>query len=224
MISDELRREIQREIRSQLVVGQSQLPPSFKMKELEVRKGVTLSDRAAKDIQQSFITTSSLAGGPPASPHDQDIWIATAVDANGTRWAFQYNLQSTNASKWEFFGGPPIEVSVATDESTTTVGSWLDLTTVGPTYTTTRSGDYILGFTVDMYHTATPASSGIGINGGNGAAYSPLIGGAATTGWGQVRMTGVAASTALKLQYYNGTAGTFHARGRRLYVTPIRIA
>lgn len=54
------------------------------------------------------ITTSTLAGGPPASPSDGDIWVATAVDANGVRWMFQYNAGSASSFKWEFIGGAPI--------------------------------------------------------------------------------------------------------------------
>lgn len=51
------------------------------------------------------MTVSAMSGGPPASPSDQDIWVATGVDANGTRWTFQYNAGSASAYKWEFIGG-----------------------------------------------------------------------------------------------------------------------
>jgi hypothetical protein len=51
------------------------------------------------------VTVSTWAGGPPASPRERDIWVATAVDANGTRWMFQYNAGSASAFKWEFVGG-----------------------------------------------------------------------------------------------------------------------
>jgi hypothetical protein len=54
------------------------------------------------------ITTSSFSGGPPGSPTDGDIWIASSVDGNGTRWHFQYNAGSASANKWEFIGGAPI--------------------------------------------------------------------------------------------------------------------
>jgi hypothetical protein len=53
------------------------------------------------------ITTSPLSGGPPASPDDGDIWIATGVDATGSRWQFQYDAAESTAYKWKFIGGPP---------------------------------------------------------------------------------------------------------------------
>lgn len=53
-------------------------------------------------IRGPAITTSTIAGGPPGSPKDLDIWIATAVDANRVRWLFQYNAANT---EWQFLGG-----------------------------------------------------------------------------------------------------------------------
>jgi len=58
-------------------------------------------------------TVSAISGGPPASPSDGDIWVATGVDANGTRWQFQYNAGSASAFKWEFIGGSRLRVTVA---------------------------------------------------------------------------------------------------------------
>lgn len=51
------------------------------------------------------VTTSPISSGPPSSPSTGDIWVATNVDANGTRWQFQYNAGSSHAEKWEFIGG-----------------------------------------------------------------------------------------------------------------------
>jgi len=76
-------------------------------------------------------TTSTMAGGPPGAPVTGDIWIATAVDAAGTAWMFQYD--STQATyKWVFIGGAPARNLVDTAENITTLNAWVDLATVGP--------------------------------------------------------------------------------------------
>lgn len=64
---------------------------------------------AASKLAIPLVTTSTFAGGPPGSPNDKDVWIATAVDANGTRWQFQYNA-SSGTNKWEGVGNTPIVV------------------------------------------------------------------------------------------------------------------
>jgi hypothetical protein len=88
-----------------------------------------------------LVTTSTLAGGPPASPNDGDIWIATTVDANGTRWAFQFNAASASGFKWEFIGGPPV-VSFVPGQETTASTTYVELTTP-QRFTAVRPGDYI---------------------------------------------------------------------------------
>ena len=73
------------------------------------------------------ITTSSFAGGPPSSPSDGDMWIATGVTdgiGNGTRWHFQYDASwSVDAYKWKFVGGPPVALSIST-YSAWNVNAW----------------------------------------------------------------------------------------------------
>src|SRR5436309_589734 len=53
-------------------------------------------------IRGPAVTTSTWAGGPPGSPKDGDIWIATAVDTGNLRWQFQW---ASATSKWHFVGG-----------------------------------------------------------------------------------------------------------------------
>lgn len=79
-------------------------------------------------------TVGTLAAGPPASPSDGDVWIATTVDANGTRWSFQYNGTST---KWEFIGGPPLFTAAASAVNFGTIAATI------LSLTATRAGDYI---------------------------------------------------------------------------------
>jgi hypothetical protein len=54
-------------------------------------------------------------------PADNDIWIATDVDANGTCWMFQLQLCRASALyKWEFIGGPPVIARHFTERCTRT--------------------------------------------------------------------------------------------------------
>lgn len=88
------------------------------------------------------VTTSAWSGGPPSSPSDGDLWIASGVDgSNGVRWQFQYNAGSASAYKWEFIGGPPMHVDDQTGGSTT--AGPVDFTTV-LTLTPGRAGSYLI--------------------------------------------------------------------------------
>lgn len=91
------------------------------------------------------VTTSSWSAGPPSSPSDGDLWIASGVDSNGTRWQFQYNAGSASANKWEFIGGPPMHVDDQTGGSTTSTSA-VDLGGGSTVLTLTpgRAGNYAI--------------------------------------------------------------------------------
>lgn len=175
-------------------------------------------------------TVSTLAGGPPGSPADTDIWVATAVDANGTRWVFQYNAGSASASKWEFIGGSPARVDIATDESTAST-TYVDLTTAGPSFTLARAGDYDCVIHIETYNNTSGAGNLAAIKRGAAAtsdndSVTTVI---QTTGSAYggisrpIAITGAAASDVLKMQYRVGS-GTGNFRKRALLVTPKRVA
>lgn len=85
------------------------------------------------------ITVSTLAGGPPGAPSDGDIWVATNVDGSGIRWQFQYNAGSASTYKWEFIGGPDLQLSNGTTVFTTAINTWM----LAPSSVTiARAGDY----------------------------------------------------------------------------------
>jgi hypothetical protein len=99
------------------------------------------------------------------------------------------------------------------------------LATAGPTITTPLAGDYVL-----RYSTVTDGGTGFSI-------HSAKIGAAATSDndrlaqgaggssyllGGQLIKTGIAASTAVKIQY-RVSAGTLSAGNRRFQMTPIRV-
>jgi hypothetical protein len=173
-------------------------------------------------------TTSTLAGGPPGSPVDQDIWIATAVDANGTRWAFQYNAGSASAFKWEFIGGAPTSAEVLTSETTASTAD-TDLATVGPSITLPRAGDYLYSFDVQMANTGVSTNVTVLKPGAAAASdddsgnYTTAAGGHNGNASRTRRLNGAAAGDVWKLQY-RVTAGTGTFLRRNLKIWPVRIA
>lgn len=87
------------------------------------------------------VTVSTMAGGPPGSPADKDIWVATAVDGtNGVRWVFQYNAGAATY-KWEFIGGAPVIRGDQNSKQNTVDGTWECLTNA-PRFTLARAGQY----------------------------------------------------------------------------------
>lgn len=175
-------------------------------------------------------TTSTLAGGPPVAPSDGDIWIATAVDANGTRWQFQYNAGSASAYKWEFIGGPVLVSAVDTPEGQASTGAYAALATAGPSITVARGGDYVV-----------TVASEANASGGDNLVHSFDVGATpaldvdgveltiASTGWfafgSRTRLkTGLAAGTALVSKYKGTNTVTTQWRSRTMTVTPIRVA
>lgn len=86
---------------------------------------------------------SPLSGGPPATPLDGDIWIATAVDPNDTRWAFQYNAGSSSPYKWDFIGGAPVLAANDAQVSLNGSANWQTIF-AGPTLA--RAGDYEIDY------------------------------------------------------------------------------
>lgn len=89
------------------------------------------------------LNVSDFASGPPSSPSSGDIWIAT-VDANGTRWQFQYNAGSASAYKWEFIGGSPVLLQDTSGSKfvNTLSATWQQIYT--GTIATAREGDYFV--------------------------------------------------------------------------------
>src|ERR1019366_3491673 len=116
----------------------------------------------------------TMAAGPPASPATGDIWVATAVDANGTCWQFQYDASQTTY-KWMFIGGPAVGKSISTDESTTTTGSWTDVTTTGPQITVARQGYYQVGASATMYSSGVICDAYLGVTIAGGIPADPYV-------------------------------------------------
>jgi hypothetical protein len=172
-----------------------------------------------------LVTTSALSGGPPGSPSDGDIWVATGVDANGTRWSFQYNAGSASTYKWEFIGGSSTNADVAGNQSTTS-NTNVDLGTV-QSITLARAGDYLVRWGCDLYATvgaATPV---------NAVTKAGTVLGEVVNGVGSVNaqmslskevvVPGLAAADVLKSQY-RVSANTGNFLNRFMHVVPVRVA
>lgn len=184
--------------------------------------------QTALDAKQPKVTYSAT---PPGSPADGDEWVLPADATGGVMWRFRYRAASASAYKWEFVGGNSLYALVAAVESTTTVGAWLDLTTVGPRVTVPRAGDYdVVVSSAKTLHTATAAVVyiGVAINAATPfiqtlmqpplanvqAAFSALAG----------RAVGCAAGDELRMRYHNATAGTASWVDRWLRIQPVRVS
>jgi hypothetical protein len=166
----------------------------------------------------------------PASPADgQEAILVDSLTNPTYQWRFRYNAGSTSPYKWEFIGGADAVVTNITAESTTTVGSWLDLATVGPRVIVPRAGEYDVQTGAGGYHSVASATIWI----------SSYIG-TATAGSGQgtlcpaanqrvnflvksERWT-LAAGDDIRMRYHNSTAGTASWIDRAIRVKPVRVS
>lgn len=187
-------------------------------------------------------TTSLWSGGPPVSPADGDVWIATAVDTgnlattNGTRWTFQYNASSGSASKWEFIGGSELEIegnaNVVINTLTQVAATGWYYHAASMSYTTTRAGDYTIHGGVQIDQNGGAA--------GNGAltlfsdVTAPLANTRVDTGMPQsTNATGgmytggkintIAASKVIGLAVAGSVPGTYKLVDSHVFIKPVRI-
>jgi hypothetical protein len=186
--------------------------------------GVWQSQAGAAGPTYTYGTT------PPGSPANGDIWIFPADATNGIMWQFRYNAGSASAYKWEFVGGPTMVAVVATPETTTTSGSYVNLTTVGPTITVPRAGDYDVSISAQLQKSVADPNvqmaAGVGdfsggpivtaIAGFGGASYyhSPYRAARSTQ----------AASTVLRAKYFQSAAGTLSVQDRLIALLPVRVS
>jgi hypothetical protein len=170
---------------------------------------------------------------PPASPNDGDEWILPVDATNGVMWRFRYRAASASAYKWEFIGGSLVSAEVATTETTTTTGTYVDLATVGPSIILPRNGDYQVNAGCNLYHTtAANAAFQIAVCLGATATYvvNPASAQAAVANVGADggqavgRYNNAVLGAELRLRYYNVVAGTAAFRWRWIRVWPVRVS
>lgn len=172
----------------------------------------------------------------PSSPIDGQIIDYVADSTNGIVWRFRYRSASSSSYKWEFIGGPsrysyvgPLDYYAT--RQTTTLTTFGDLATVGPSFTTPFAGDWdcALGVRTDTTNTsscvrvwATGESTSMTWNLGDSVFYHGSQQGCQH--YAVVRKTGIASGSTIKLQYCVSNGGTTaYFWDRKLYVTPVRI-
>jgi len=161
----------------------------------------------------------------PASPVDGNT-IEYVDAASGSDWFFQYN---STTGLWVWVGGENY-AEVLTDENTSTLNTYIDLTTVGPSITVPLAGDYLIRAGSKGWST---------VNTGQAMATAIEVGAAATVDADAFGNTGatsalmaiganrayrktLTAGTALKLQYKTPSA-VAHWLARWLTVHPITV-
>jgi hypothetical protein len=98
----------------------------------------------------------------PGSPLDgQEFTLVDSTTAATYQWKFRYNAGSSSSLKWECVGGVPFQNRVDTQENTAS-GTYVALTTVGPTFTAPRSGDYLVDFGFQAIAVAAGPANTIG--------------------------------------------------------------
>lgn len=183
------------------------------------------------------ITTSLLSGGPPGAPDDGDIWIATNVDANGSRWQFQYDVAEVGTYKWKFIGGAPLQSYIVTQENPTTGdanGSDYRTATLGPSLTIPRAGEYQVEWGSDVgtsivgYAYARPiiGNAVTWVTGGRGQFQT---GTGAAWNWGRSEASdqrkAFAINDVIRLVYWfsAGVVSNWYFGNRSIQVLPLRI-
>ena len=188
---------------------------------LNLAASIASTDMAAGNKR----TVSTLAGGPPASPSTGDIWIATAVDANGTCWQFCYNSAETTY-KWEFIGG--LEVLTGPVNGSVNSATLVAITS-SPTLTLARAGDYFVRWGFWQANDGASASCALTV----GVTNTPCTGlveldytlqssGIGNGSFTQGIATGIAASTTLNM-IGKGSGTSVSLTGLQFSVVPRRI-
>jgi len=169
----------------------------------------------------------------PASPVDGQEYVLVDSLTNASYcWRFRYNAGSGSANKWEFIGGSPAVARVETTEATTS-GTYVDLATVGPSFTIPRAGDYLLRWGYHAANTAQ-AQNAQAIVARNGAGQGNFdlfvsfllvtVTGNVFAGAAERTMTGLAAADVLKLLYMSSNGGGLTFSRRFLVVQPVRVS
>jgi hypothetical protein len=129
------------------------------------------SEKQVTGVTNPTVTTSALSGGPPASPKDGDLWIATGVGGQGQRWMFQYDSAEGTAYKWKFVGGPRVKAGNASGQNTVD-NTWQNVGSISQSVV--RAGHYIVEFGAMLETTNTGDQVYVGVS--TSSSGSPLGG------------------------------------------------
>jgi hypothetical protein len=163
----------------------------------------------------------------PASPTDgQQALLTDSVTVPTYSWLMQWNA---SLSRWTFIGGADWIGSVDTDENRSGTGTFGDLATVGPTFTTPRAGTYQIAWSAETYINAVAMNYvGININGvlpvttSNTSISIPhrATSEQATGTVSPRTFAGIGAAQVIKMQYQDG-GGSSNFRIRKMSLRPV---
>ena len=179
--------------------------------------------------------TSPMVGGIgtsfPASPFDgQAFTLVDSLTAPTYSWHFRYVASITDAYKWVFIGGAPINKQILTAQTPSGPNIWTNLGTVGPDFIVPRAGIYQSEATCRIYN-GSSGSEHMHLGVANASLTSTPVGPQNTTTppagyYGNLNVVTQIAATAgqtLRMQYYSTSAlGQFSERS--MLVLPVRLS
>jgi len=160
----------------------------------------------------------------PSDPKDGQMFGYQV--ATNTIWQFRYDSSISDDYKWIYTGGPPLQSSVSSGESTSST-TYVDLTTSGPSLTTPLAGDYYLTFSCRMtssgaaYASMSPTATdadGLGLRPGGNVAFASST--------RTLLKTAIAKDTTYTCKYRETAASGFTVTfsNRILLLTPVRVS
>jgi hypothetical protein len=197
-----------------------------------IENGIAATDSSVTSLTGGKQNVISYGTTPPVTPADGDLWCLPVDTTNGVMWMFRYRAASASVYKWEFVGGSSLIASVLAAENISTSGAFVNAATVGPAIVVPRAGDYDLQGRVRLNKSAADTqiqfTVGIGDHNGSGQTVSGVTSSYAanafTLPFSRGPFTGLAASTELRMKYFQAAAGTLTIADRFLWLLPLRIS
>lgn len=181
------------------------------------------------DTVWGTLNSVNFATSFPGSPADGDEAILVdSTTAPTYAWRFRYVSGISDAYKWLFIGGSPLTVEVLTNETSTTVTTYVDLTTT-VSITTPRAGIYDIRHGAAIYDPVNDSFVHASIKIGaaavsnNEAALLRARAGDMVSVSRYIRRT-LAASDVIKQMYSQASAGTMQLEKRWIEMIPLRVS
>ncbi len=192
---------------------------------------ITMADDSGNneiDVTIAASGSSSYVTALPGSPVDgQECILVDSTSAPTWSWHMRFN---STTGKWHFLGGTPGYSEVTADETSGTVGSYVALTTAGPSFAIPVAGDYDVEIGAQLH---TSGAGGTVLNmsydiGGTGAVDADATVTVQPSGSspqpGQARVRRKTGLTAVTLTAkYKTSATQIGAQNRWMRVTPVKI-
>lgn len=161
----------------------------------------------------------------PLEPKNGQVVYFLADATNGIVWTLKYRANSASAYKWEVVGGSSLVAEVATSE-TTASGSYVALTTPGPSLALPLAGDYDVKIGSIIASTGEFFSAMSYDIGGSAAVDADRVSGVGGNGnevgaSREQRKAALAAVTLTAKYRVGGGTGTF--LGRQMRAMPVRV-